>query len=227
MEITVSHKKALLLGATGLVGGFVLEELLRHEAYTEVHVLVRRSMHREHPKLTEHVIDFDKLTQYAALFSVHDVFCCLGTTMAKAGGREAFYKVDYTYIVTAAQLAAQGGANQFLVISSVGADPDSLFYYSRVKGETEMALRRLDFWALRIFRPSVLLGERSESRWAEELAGRLIKGIDWLTGGALSRLRPVQAETVAQAMVHAAQSLTGGEQVYGSEQLPALAGGAE
>jgi uncharacterized protein YbjT (DUF2867 family) len=223
MEISKSEKTALVLGATGLVGTYLVDQLLEHPAYAKVRILVRDKMNRTHPKLEQHRVNFDHLERYADLFRVHDLFLCLGTTMAQAGSKAAFRKVDFGYNYTAAELAADKGANQVLLVSSIGADPDSLFFYSQVKGDLEVAIRQLPFWAIRIFQPSFLLGERTENRWGERLASQIARAVDSVTGNWLSRYRPVEAEYVAAAMVAAAQSLRGGISVVTSDQIPDLA----
>lgn len=223
MEITKSKKTALLFGATGLIGGYCLELLLEHPNYQRVVVFTRRRLKKEHDRLEQHVIDFDKLPDYRSLVAGNDLFLCLGTTMQKAGSKMAFFKVDYTYAYQAARMAADNGVNQLLLVSSVGADPDSLIFYSRVKGLLERAVRKMDFWAIHIFRPSVLLGERNENRWGEQLAGRIGKGIDYLTGGMLTKYRPIEAEVVARAMINAAQGLEDGVFTYPSHYLQRLA----
>jgi uncharacterized protein YbjT (DUF2867 family) len=223
LEILKGKKVALLVGATGLVGGYCLDFLLEHGAYRKVVVFSRRKLKKEHPKLEQHKVDFDRLADYRDLFRGDDLFCCLGTTMRKAGSKAAFYKVDFTYTHDAARLAVENGVKQFLLVSSVGADVDSLFFYSRVKGEIEAAVEKLPFWATHIFRPSVLLGSRNENRWGEEIAARIASGIDALTGGLLTKYRPIEADVVAKAMVNAAQQLKSGFHVYPSQFLQQLA----
>lgn len=224
MEISQHHKTALIFGASGLVGGQCLHQLLQHPSYRKVVSFGRRKLDMEHPQLEQHAIDFNRLEDYAPLLKGHDLFSCLGTTMAKAGSREAFYKVDYTYAYESARLAAENGVNQLLLVSAVGADPDSLFFYSRVKGELEAAVKELPFWSVHIFQPAVLLGNRQDSRLAEQLAGRLSLGLDRLTGGELlGKYRPVEAIKVARAMIHSAQRLEGGLHVYPSHQIHELA----
>lgn len=213
----------MLLGATGLIGGYCLDYLLGAPAYGKVVVLTRRKMKLQHAKLEQHVIDFDRLQDYRPLLRANDIFCCLGTTRSRAGSKEAFYQVDYVYCYEAARIAAEEGASQFLLISSVGADPDSLFYYFRVKGELEKAVKELPFWAVHIFQPSVLLGERPENRWGEQLAASIGKRIDSVTGGMLSRFRPIEAEVVAKTMVEVAQGLQRGIFTYPSGYLQKLA----
>lgn len=222
MEIIKDKKTAILIGATGLVGSFCLRELLLHPAYDRVVVLTRRPIKLTHENLVQYQVNFDQPESYKSLVKGHDLYACLGTTMAKAGSREAFYKVDYTYTYQTALMAAQNGVNQILLVSSVGADSDSLFYYSRVKGDVEAAVKQMPFWAVHIFQPSVLLGERNENRWGEQLAGRIAKGIDALTGGLLTKYKPIEADVVAKAMVNAAQGLKAGIKVYPSHYLQQL-----
>lgn len=219
MEIAKSHKTAVLLGATGLVGGNCLDQLLEHPAYSRVRVLTRRKLPRRHERLEQHIVRFDRLEDHASLFRCHDLFLCLGTTRARAGSAEAFREIDFGFNYEAARLAAAAGANQVLLVSSMGANAESSFLYPRVKGELENAVRELDFWAIRIFRPSFLLGKRPESRWGESLAIGIMRGVDRLTGGWLSRFRPVEAEFVATAMLQTAQSLQGGYELYHSDDI--------
>ncbi len=223
MEIAKNNKTALVFGATGLIGSHVVNFLLLHPAYSKVMVFVRRPMNVEHPKLVQHVVNFDKPESFHQLVKGDDLFCCLGTTMAKAGSKEAFYKVDFTYAFEAAQLGKRNGVGQFLLVSSVGADPNSRFFYSKVKGELEVMVKTLGFWGLHIFQPSVLLGERNENRFGEQLAGKIGSIFDKLTGGMLTKYRPIEADVVAKAMVSAAQGLKPGTHVYPSHWLQKLA----
>jgi uncharacterized protein YbjT (DUF2867 family) len=223
MEIAKDNKTALVFGASGLIGGHVVNFLLLHPAYAKVVVFVRKPMDLEHVKLAQHVVDFDQPASFKQLVKGDDLFCCLGTTMAKAGSKEAFYKVDFTYGFEAAQMGKLNGVGQYMLVSSVGADPNSRFFYSKVKGELEAAVRSLGFWALHIFQPSVLLGERNENRFGEQLAGKIGSIFDRLTGGLLTKYRPIEADVVAKAMVSAAQGLKPGCHVYPSHWLQGLA----
>lgn len=223
MEITKGKKTALIFGASGLVGGFCLDFLLEHSAYKQVVAFVRTPLKKEHARLQQVKVNFDRPETFTDQIKGDDIFLCLGTTMAKAGKRSAFYKVDFTYNYEAAKAAAANGVNQLFLVSAVGADKDSIFYYNEVKGELEEAIKELPFWAIHIFQPSVLLGERNENRWGEEIAGKLGKIIDRLTGGLLSKYRPVEADVVARAMVNAAQQLSKGTHIYPSHYLQHLA----
>ena len=227
VQIIKDDKTALLLGASGLIGGFLLQALLESESYNKVVIFTRKELGIDNPKLEQHVIGFDKIEDYKHLIKGDDLFSCLGTTMRKAGSEEAFKKVDYDYPLQIAKIAAEQKVNQYLLVSSVGADEDSLFFYNRVKGELEMAVKNLPFWAVHIFQPSVLMGERNENRWGEKLAARLGRGFDFLTGGLLSKYSPIEAEVVAKAMIKSAQGFKAGVTVYPSNIIQQIASDEE
>lgn len=221
-EVPASRRTALLLGASGLVGSHLLELLLEDERYERVRTLVRRPLARRHPRLETQTVDFDRLRDRPDLFAVNDIFCCLGTTMAQAGSEAAFRKVDHDYVVLAAELGAARAADQFLLVSALGADPQSRIFYSRVKGAAEIAVKRLPYRATWILRPSLLLGEREEMRIGERLASAVSRPLAPLLVGSLRRYRPVSAREVALAMKHlAALQGTGG--TVESDEIPALA----
>lgn len=198
-------RRALIVGATGLVGSHCLDRLLAEDIFTQVVVLTRRPLGREHAKLFEQEIDFDKLVNYGGLMEVDDVFCCLGTTLKAAGSQEAFEQVDYWYVKHLAELAAQAGVTQFLLVSAVGADPKSLFFYNRIKGQAEAVVRAQSFRTVHILRPSLLLGARRERRPGEDFAKPIAKMLSPFLFGPLKRYRPVRAEHVAEFMVHLAK----------------------
>ncbi len=217
-------RSALLLGATGLVGGHVLDLLLDDPAYGSVLALGRRALPREHPKLRQEVVDFDRVRDFADRVRAQDVFCCLGTTLRAAGSREAFRRVDLDYPRALAEAAARNGAERFLLVSSMGADANSSFFYNRVKGEAEDAVRTLPFQEVVVLRPSLLLGERTERRPGEALAQRVMPRLSFLLAGPLSKYRPVEARTVARAMVQLAKSGGRGVRVLESDAIQALGG---
>ena len=212
-------KTALLAGATGLVGSALLPLLLASERYAKVIVVGRRPVSSSHPKLTQVVTDLGDLEAERLRLIADDVFCCLGTTIRQAGSRDAFYQVDFLYVVQLAALTAANFAAQFLVVSSLGADVDSRFYYSRVKGEMEAAVRQTPFRAIHIFRPSLLLGERSTPRLGERLGAAVLALARPLLRGSWAKYRPVAATTVAQAMLRAAEDDGGGIRIHSSEIL--------
>ncbi len=216
-----THRTAWLAGATGLVGGFVLRQLLASEWYSQVIALTRRTMNVDHPKLEQRLVDFDQL-QSIDLPLAEDVFCALGTTIKKAGSQEAFRRVDLDYPRALANKAAASGAQQFLLVSSVGANARSRNFYLRTKGELEDAVSALPYKGFHVFRPSLLLGPREERRPAERLAEALMKGLSPVLIDGLRKYRPIKAEEVARAMVAAAVAGGPGRKVYEHEQLKAL-----
>lgn len=205
--MTIEKRTALLVGATGLVGKELLHILLASDTYEKVIIFVRKSLALDNEKLTEFVIDFDELASYEEAHKVDDVFCCLGTTIKKAGSEEAFKLVDYTYPVEIAQLAKKHGAEQYFLISAIGADSSSRIFYNRVKGEVEAALQAIDFPSLHVFHPSLLLGDRGEFRLGEKLADVFSPVYSPLLRGKLTKYKPVQGKVVAESMYQAA--LTG------------------
>ncbi len=218
-------KSALLVGASGLVGGHCLRLFLEDKNYEKVIAFVRKPMTLQHQKLEQHVVDFDHLEKYSHLAKVNDVFCCLGTTIKKAGSQEAFRKVDFTYPVEIAKVAAQNGVEQFLIITALGANPKSSIFYNRVKGEVEEAVTKLPFKAIHIFRPSLLLGERDERRTGEKIGEPMLKGLKFLLLGPLKKYRAIEASVVASAMLDAAKQNLQGINTFESDQIQAMIGG--
>lgn len=218
----MSGRTALLVGATGLVGGHCLERLLAEPAYTSITVLTRRDSRRRDKRLDERVVDFAALTA-ADVPAVDDVYCALGTTMAKAGSKEAFRRVDHDHVVTVAELARAAGATRFALVSSIGADPDARAFYLRVKGETERDLGVLGYTCLEVFRPSGLLGERADRRLAEKLSIPLLRAVSGALVGPLRPYRAVRAVTVARAMVAALLAGEKGIRVRTHDDIVALA----
>ena len=207
-------KTALLAGATGLVGSALLPLLLASERYAKVIVVGRRPVDMQHPKLTQVVTDLGQLEAERLRLIADDVYCCLGTTMAQAGSKEAFYEVDFLYVVKLAAVTAANFAAQFLVVSSLGADVESRFYYSQVKGEMEAAVRQTPFRAIHIFRPALLLGARAKPRLGERIGGWLLALARPLLRGSWQKYRPITGAAVARAMLQAAEEDGGGTRVH-------------
>lgn len=214
---------ALVAGAGGLTGSHLLQLLLQHPNYSQVTILVRHLLPVKHPKLLQITVNFDQLEQYAPQLAANHVFCCLGTTIKKAGSQDNFKKVDYHYIVNLAQLTAAAGAQQFLLVSSMGANPASSLFYSRVKGQTEQAIMQQPFSAIHIFRPSLLLGNRQEYRFGEQLAVTAFKALGFLMAGSLAKYRGIEAHDVAKAMLATALTSQTGTHIYLSDQIQQIA----
>jgi uncharacterized protein YbjT (DUF2867 family) len=222
MAANAEGRTALVLGATGLVGGRCLELLLEDGAWGRVTALVRRPTGRAHPRLAEAVADFDRLEERGDALAADDVFCCLGSTIRKAGSREAFYRVDHDYPVAAARLASARGARRFLLVTALGADAGSRIFYNRVKGEVERDVAAFPFEGVALLRPSLILGPRGERRAAEALAQRLAPLAAPLLVGPLRRYRAVRADAVARAMVRLAREGFRGTRIVESDELAFL-----
>jgi uncharacterized protein YbjT (DUF2867 family) len=218
----MSPRTALLLGASGLVGGHCLKLLLADPFYEKVVAPVRRPLAVEDDSLLQVQIDFERIEEHVAELRADDVFCCLGTTMKNAGSQEAFSKVDLTYPRRFAEITLANGAEQFLLVSAVGADPDSSIFYNRVKGEVEEALAHYDFDTFHVFRPSLLLGKRLGNRPGERFAQQISKLLSFALVGPLKMYRPVEAEAVAFAMVEIAKEGWQGRHLFSSEMIRSI-----
>jgi uncharacterized protein YbjT (DUF2867 family) len=205
----------LLLGATGLVGGHVLTLALADPRITAITAPTRRAL-PDRPRLAAPIIDFDQLPQDPSVWATDAVICALGTTLKAAGSRERFHRIDHDYAVEIARLAKANGARTFVLNSAKGADVKSLFFYSRVKGETERDILALGFERTVLVQPGLIDGPRPEARPLEEWVGK-----------ALAVLKPVlprslqanHSETIARAMLDAALARTPGVSVVTSQEL--------
>lgn len=215
-------RTALLAGATGLVGSRLLRVLAEREGYERVLVLLRRPLAFEHPRVLKTVLDFERLPLLEPR-PVTDVYCALGTTIRKAGSQEAFRRVDYDYPLALARWAAAMGAERLMLVSSVGADPKSLSFYLKVKGEIEEAVCALPFRAVHCFRPSVLLGPRSEWRPGEMLGKLALRLGRNLLLGRRRIYRAMPADLLAPAMVEAAWRGGEGRLTHHYDEIVALA----
>jgi uncharacterized protein YbjT (DUF2867 family) len=214
---------AVLAGATGLVGRYLLDVLIEDAYYDEVVAIARRPIARSAPKLRFAGADFDDLEPEDLAGATH-LFCCLGTTIRKAGTKEAFRKVDYEYVLQFARAGKRAGASRFLLVSSVGAAATASNFYLRVKGEAERDLKAMEWEALHLFRPSLLLGKRDEERPGEQLAARLSRGFEWALVGGLRKYRPMPAGLLANAMAAAGERGGHGVQIYHYEEIARVAG---
>ena len=194
-------RTALVLGATGLVGQACLNRILDSDDYERVTVLSRRETPMQHPKLDWQVVDLDKMEACQAQFQVDDVFCCLGSTMKKAGSRQAFRHVDHDLVVLAGQIAKRAGVQRFLVVSAINANSRSPFFYSRVKGQMERALQELELPLLVLVQPSLLRGAREENRLGEDIGNLLNRVVEPLTRWTDAHWLPVDGSKVADGMV--------------------------
>jgi uncharacterized protein YbjT (DUF2867 family) len=221
-DTMVSKRRALLIGATGLTGGHLLQRLLSDRRYDAIHVLSRRPLSARADRLHPHVVDFDDLPPEHPAFRVDDVYCCLGTTIRQAGSRGRFRQVDYDYPMMTARAARAGGAETMVAISALGADPGSHNFYLRTKGELERDLQRLAFRHLVLVRPSLLIGRRESKRLLEGAGMWLLPKLAFLMQGPLKPYRAIEAGVVANAMHHLAWQAAVGTRVVTSAELQLL-----
>ncbi|WP_223590492.1 oxidoreductase [Neobacillus bataviensis] len=221
--MNIGEKTALILGSSGLVGNELVQILLEQNNYKKIHLLIRRPIEITDSRCEIHIVDFDQLEKYSELFKVTDVFCCLGTTIKKAKTKEAFRKVDFEYPIEAAKLAVQGGSEKFLIITAMGANSKSFFFYNQVKGDVERSLKTLNIPSLNIFRPSLLLGERTEFRLGEKLAEKASGLLNTLMVGPLRSYRAIQAKSVGKAMAAIAASNKTGINIFQSKEIQRIA----
>ncbi|MFL5744486.1 MAG: NAD(P)H-binding protein [Niastella sp.] len=218
------RKTAVVLGATGLIGQHLVQELLQNEFFTKVRILVRRPLTLNHPKADIQVVNFNDEKDIAARIDIGDViFCCVGTTRKKVKGNKTEYrKVDYDIPIITARLGVQHGFSQFLMVSAIGANPVAANFYLQLKGCIEEDITALPFESIHIFRPSLLLGKREEFRLGERMGGVVIKAVSFLLIGAWRKYKPIQAADVAKSMVAAANREIAGVHMYEYDEMKAL-----
>lgn len=214
--------KALIAGATGLVGGHLLRLLLGHPSYEQTIALVRRPIDVSDDKLLQRVVDFERLEETSGDWEADDVFLCLGTTIAVAGSRERFCRVDHDYTVEVARLAKKRGAVRVGLVSSIGAAVRASSFYLRVKGETERDVEALGFESLEVARPSLLLGDREEKRRGEAAGIAVTKAMSFAMVGGLRGYRPIGADRVAAALLRAVLAGEPGRHVHAYDSILAL-----
>jgi uncharacterized protein YbjT (DUF2867 family) len=220
----MEKRNALIAGATGLVGNSLLRQLLDNDQYDKIFVITRKSIDIVHPKLIQQLIDFNAIESLKPGLPVDDVFCALGTTIKVAGSQDAFYKVDYTYVVNLGKWCSANGVKRFLVVSAMGADAKSGIFYNRVKGEMEAAVSQLDIPQKRIFRPSLLMGNRTEKRGGEKLAQVVMGTLGFLFVGPLQKYKGIHADVVAKSMIMASKQDIAGFTVYESRMMQEMGG---
>ncbi len=196
-------KTAIVLGASGLVGTELVFQLLNTTEFEKVKIFVRRSLGISNPKLEEHIIDFDELSVWKQDLVGDTLFSCMGTTLKTAGSKEKQYKVDYTYPFHCIEAAMQNGTKQIILVSSIGAKATSSNFYLRMKGELEEAIKKLNPSNFIIFRPSILDGNRVESRPAEYKAiqiMRILGKFPFLKKYAPTRVRDLAASMIKKTL---------------------------
>jgi len=212
-------KTALIIGSTGLIGSQLLALILESPHYEKVITFVKRDSGIHHPKLKQHLIDFDKPESYKELVVGDDFYCTIGTTIKKAENQDAFRRVDFEYPRQFATFALQNKVQQFLIISSIGADAKSGNFYLKTKGEIQNFLEDCNFKSVSVLQPSLLLGNRTEFRLGEKIGAFFMKTFSFVFLGTSKKYKPIQSESVAKAMLTLGQKNNLGFKVYESDAI--------
>lgn len=194
-------KSAIILGATGLTGGKLLELLLEDERYQKIKLFSRSTSQIRHPKIEEYLGDLLNLKSFTNDFKADEVFCCIGTTKSKTPEKTMYKKIDYGIPVDAARLSKQNGIETFIVISALGADPKSAIFYNRIKGEMEDAVLKHAITKTHFLQPSLISGNRHEKRIGEWIFKQLMKVANFVLAGPMKKYRSIRPETIARSMV--------------------------
>jgi uncharacterized protein YbjT (DUF2867 family) len=214
-------RTAIVIGATGVTGKHITRSLLDSSSYSSVVVFSRRALSVQHAKLINHVVDFDALADWAHLVQGDDLFSALGTTVKQAGSQEAQYQVDYGYQAGVIEAAASNSVRRLFLVSSPQASTGSWFFYTRMKAELDVFAAQQGFETLVYFKPSIILGDRPDSRPGEKISGVLAQQIAWMPG--LKKYRPISGEQLGRAMVNCAtRKLDPGIYTYELDDIFAL-----
>lgn len=213
--------KAILIGATGLIGRALLNELLLDDSYTEVHVLTRRSTGVKHDKLIEELVDFGTINSSGLVLKSDVLFSTLGTTLKTAGTKERQWEIDFDMQYNTAQLASIAGTEKLVLLSSAGANAKSKVFYSRMKGELDEAVQKLKYEQVSIIRPSMLAGKRAEFRWTEKIFTPIMYAFSWVPG--IRKYRPIRDVIVAKAMINASKNQNEKYKIYELQAVFTLA----
>lgn len=214
----MKNKKAVIIGATGLVGKALVKKCLESQMFGEVVILVRRNSGIKHPKLKEHIIDFDNITEYGTHITGDVLFSCMGTTLKQAGSKEAQYKVDFTYQYQAAVAARKNNIPTYILVSSTGANSSSSFFYLKMKGELEDAVKKLEFNSTIILQPNLLTGDREKNRLGEKIGATIYQAVIKIIPK-LEKYKPIAGEEVAESMIIAFKNALKGTVVLKSRQI--------
>jgi uncharacterized protein YbjT (DUF2867 family) len=216
------EKTALVIGATGLVGTLLVKQLLEDGQFGRVRIFVRKKLELSDGRLEQVITDFERLDRINEKITGDVVFCAMGTTIKTAGSREAFAKVDYTYVCNFADAAKKNGVEKFMLVSSTGVSEQNGNFYLDVKRDVENKLKGMKFGSLVILRPSVLLGKRSESRPLESIGKFVMQAFGFLFIGKLKKYRAIEAAVVAKAMIALSKMGTDDVLVFESDRLQVL-----
>ncbi|MBC7914713.1 MAG: nucleoside-diphosphate sugar epimerase [Pyrinomonadaceae bacterium] len=215
-------RKAVLIGASGLIGSHLLQLLLNSDEYSEVLIFSRSSLSISHPKFTQEIIDFNNIRQYSSLITGDVIFSCLGSTRNKTPNKNEYQKIDKNYPLAFAKIGLENGAKQFHIVTSLNADPESSSSYLKLKGELENELKKLPYYSLQIYQPSYLEGLRKENRIDDRLMKPLMRLLNPLLVGQFKKYRSINASEVAQAMFNQSIKDLSGTYIYTSNKIKEL-----
>ena len=210
-------KKAIVIGATGVVGREIVKLLSQNDQFSEIITFTRREYEFNSPKVLNYVIDFDKISDYEELINGEFLFSCLGTTKSQAGSYAKQKLVDFTYQLEFAKHAAQNGIHHYLLVSSPGANSKSGNPYLQMKGELDESVKSLDFASISLFKPMLIDGERSDTRIGEKLGIMLTKPFKFIPG--LSKYQKITGVQIAEKMIFEALKEPKGKKEYVLDQL--------
>lgn len=215
--------KAIIIGASGLIGSEVLRQVCNSEQFNEVVVITRRSLNVYDKKIREIVVNFDAVDSIAREITGDIIFSCLGTTRSKTPNTNEYRKIEYDYTLNIAKIALENQVKQFHYVSSLGANKSSGSSYLKLKGEVEEKLRELPFRAMHIYQPSYLTGHRAEQRLDDKFMVPLMRLLNPLLLGSLGKYKSIPAETVARAMINQSLKNQKGTFTYPSNIIKQLA----
>lgn len=199
-------KTAIILGATGLTGSTLLQKLLKDDRYSKIKLFSRSPIGVKNDKIEEHLVDLFELEKYESEFTADEVFCCIGTTQAKTPDEDTYRRIDYGIPIEAARLAKKNNIGTFIVISALGADVESKFFYNRTKGEMERDVIAQNVPHTYIFQPSLIGGKREEKRPFEAAWKKVMTVGNHLLVGPLKKYRSIHPDTIADAMIYVANN---------------------
>lgn len=209
----MKQQTAVVIGATGLTGSHLVQQLLADDAFNAVRILVRKPVALQHPKLRVELVDFNNYEEYKTKLGKGDcIFCCIGTTNSQVKGDEiAYRKIDFDIPVNAARFGKEAGFQQFAIITAATANSKSRIFYNRLKGEVEEVIATFQYQSFHIFRPSFIMGERTEQRLGEKIFRIIFQTIAKLLPAAW---RPIDAATIATAMINSTKKGRPGMNLY-------------
>jgi uncharacterized protein YbjT (DUF2867 family) len=217
----MSDRRATIIGATGLIGNHLLHQLIQDESFNIIRLLVRRPFKNKNSKIEAKLVDFNDHESFKLGIDGSDVvFCTVGTTQKKVkGDKEAYRRIDFDIPVKAAGFCKETGCNNFLIVSSVGADAKSNNFYLQLKGEVEDEIKKMNLESVSVFRPSILLGDRKESRPAERIGQITMQTFSFVFINNLRKYKPIHAKEVGAAMIYAAKQQKPGFSIYEYDEI--------